>query len=589
MPSWSQRLFALAFLALSLCVSTPARAEGKWLEWHESSSDLKVSVAEDGTAQIERQVKVRVVAGPIRSLELGTIDRGIVPAPTVDLATESGDSLGAHVEVGATSATPKAPELAPLAEPKPSDVPEEPLRVVVDQPDKGLRRGSYRVTLRYGVDLVATHRLTRDKSLFRLAFKNPISPEGHDASRCIFELPAAPTEPHLADLGSTMVAALERLPTVDRLSLTRAHIGKGEAVTWEIKVDPRALPKATSPELRPPPPPPGKGGEEKSPVKVAMFAVAAVCALFVGILARRREDACGVHTLPIVPAPAFVRLYVAPLFVLGGAMLACFEQPAAGTLLFALATVLLSERTARTRSRARGPGKWVTLGREPRMSPSRIRGARLTLGVYAAVVALGYAVAERVLGGLALVVPLTALVPLPMLLLAAFRADSFQVQAEELLCMIAKRTPSLGLEPSLTGRIPEGTAEPDELRLSVEPSEPLPGLLSIEVAIAEYAHLTGTAALPEVWVRVMEGTHAHAKLQQRSAAFLPGRRQGERVQRLVPDGLSVDSTVRLLSSLTTHLHDQRHAAIRVKDDRRTERRAPPSPVADKAMPVLQPT
>lgn len=573
MPVWSRRLAALALLVGVLFAPASARAEGKWLEWHETASDVKLTVAEDGVAQVERMVKVRVVAGPIRSLDLGVIDRGVVPAPTVELTTESGDSLSAHAEVGATASTPKLPDLPPT-DAKTNDVPEEPIRVAVDQPEKGLRRGSYRVTMRYAIDLVATHRLSRDKSLFRLAFRSAPSAEGHDASRFIFELPAAPTEPHLADLSSTMVSNLERLPTVDRLTLTRAHIGKAEAVTWEIRVDPRALPKATSPELRPPPPPPVKDGEEKSPVKLALFAAAAAWALLVGVLAHRRERTCGTHTTPLLPVPAFVRLYVAPLLVLGGALLACFEQPAAGTCLFALSMLLLSERTARTTSRPRGPGKWVTLPRAPQLRGAPVRGARMALGLYVVVVALGYAAAERLTGGLALAVPLAALVPVPMLLSAAFRAEPFDVQAESLLAEVAARVPAFGLEPSLSARIPEGADAPDELRLAVEPQIPMPGLLAIEVAVARYPHLTGVAALPEVWVRVMEGTHAHAKLQQRSAAFLPGRRPGERVQRLVPDGLSIESTVRLLSSLTTHLKDQRHAQIRVKNERRVERLDP---------------
>jgi hypothetical protein len=583
MPEWSRRLVALVLLAAAiLFLSEPARAEGKWLEWHETASDVKVTVAEDGVAQIERAVKVRVVAGPIRSLDLGMIDRGIVPAPTVDLTTESGDSLGAHVEVGVTATTPKPLDIPPV-DAKPTDVPEEPMRVVVDQPEKGLRRGSYRITMHYSVDLVATHRLTRDKSLFKMAWRTPPSAEGHDASRVIFELPAAPTEPHLADLASTMVSNLERLPTVDRLTLTRAHIGKSEVVVWEIRVDPRALPKATSPELRPPPPPAVKPNEDRSPVKLALFAVAAAWALFVGVLANRRERTCGAHTKPLVPAPAFVRLYVAPLFVLGGSLLACFEQPAAGTCLFALSMLLLSERTVREVLRARGPGKWVSLTRAPRDRATPVRAARVFLGFYVAFVAFGYAVADRLTGGLALAVPLAALVPMPMLLSAAFRADSFDVQAEELLAKVAARVPAFGLHPSLTGRIPDGTEEPDELRLAIEPLTPMPGLLGIEVAVARYSHLTGVAALPEVWVRVMEGTHAHAKLQQRSAAFLPSRRPGERVQRLVPDGLSIDSTVRLLSSLTTHLQDQRHAEIRVKNERRSERRGPATKARTEAL------
>jgi len=107
--------------------------------------------------------------------------------------------------------------------------------------------------VKYRLDLVALKLLVRDGAMWRLSWVAPPSPEGHDGARVVFEMPAAPTEPRLAspEQAATTLATLRREPDKDELELVRAHVPRGEAVTWSARVDPKAFPRVVSPELRP--------------------------------------------------------------------------------------------------------------------------------------------------------------------------------------------------------------------------------------------------------------------------------------------------------------------------------------------------
>src|SRR6202035_2950345 len=85
----------------------------------------------------------------------------------------------------------------------------------------------------------------------------PVATDGFDASKTVFELPAAPDAPVavLADTGAvddSVVASLRRDPGSDVLELVRPHVARGEAPVWTLRVDPRALPLVADATLRPP-------------------------------------------------------------------------------------------------------------------------------------------------------------------------------------------------------------------------------------------------------------------------------------------------------------------------------------------------
>jgi len=229
-------VLAVSALLLSLLLPADAHAGG-WTEVHQTSDDVRVSVGADGVAIFEYRMRWRIVAGKFRSLDVGGIDLRAALEPEATVSSEKGGDHIARVERDA-----KAPDT---------------VHIFVDAPAKWLGRGVYLVDIRYKLDLVAAKILTRDGGMWRLAWTAPPALEGRDGARVVFELPTAPTEPRLANAEQvqTTLATLRRLPDGDELELVRAHVPRGEAVTWAARVDPKAFPAVTTPELRPPPPP----------------------------------------------------------------------------------------------------------------------------------------------------------------------------------------------------------------------------------------------------------------------------------------------------------------------------------------------
>jgi hypothetical protein len=212
----------------------------------------------------------------------------------------------------------------------------------------------------------------------------------------------------------------------------------------------------------------------------------------------------------------------------------------------------------------RGPGAWKRVADAPSQKDADpVRGARVILVAYLALVLALYLVARNAFGGLALAVPLFALVPFPALLVDAFGARSFEAEARRVLVDVAC---ALGVgahvRMQLVARVPDGVDAPDEVRLEVSPLDPLPGLVAIEVACVAYRHLTGTAVFPEVLVRVTDGSHAHAKIlsEEGARALVPGRKPGERVLLVVPDGRKVSAAASCVARLAARLTDQRREA-----------------------------
>ena len=77
------------------------------------------------------------------------------------------------------------------------------------------------------------------------------------------------------------------------------------------------------------------------------------------------------------------------------------------------------------------------------------------------------------------------------------------------------------------GRLPAGSDQFDELRLLCTPKVPLRGLAGIEVGLVAGAGLGGRIHLPEVLVRVIDGSPA-TKLSRDDAAIAMGSRTTRR-------------------------------------------------------------
>ena len=127
----------------------------------------------------------------------------------------------------------------------------------------------------------------------------------------------------------------------------------------------------------------------------------------------------------------------------------------------------------------------------------------------------------------------------------------------------------------------------DEVRILVLPRSAVPGLVGVEIGQAWNRTPVGWASVPELLVRVLEGSAAAAKLSQLTlnlkAAVVVGRRPDERVVRLSPRAPSVANAVAIARVLAEGFTDRRTAGAAALRDG-AERRGIPVPRTD----VLEP-
>ena len=102
-------------------------------------------------------------------------------------------------------------------------------------------------------------------------------------------------------------------------------------------------------------------------------------------------------------------------------------------------------------------------------------------------------------------------------------------------------------------RVPEGSSEPDELRLSVSPRQAHAGFGSIEVGVVFAPGTSGFIALPEVLLRMTEGSACDEALSlaAKLGRSTRGRKAGERVVAYSPRLPTVAMTAGLVARLVT--------------------------------------
>jgi hypothetical protein len=565
------RLAPSLLLLLGVLAWSPAAYAGTWQEAHESAADVRLEVGSDGIATVQHRLRYRVVAGHFRSFDLVGIDLRAELSPDAVLTPEKG---GVETPV----------RVEPVAK-APGTV-----RILVDE-GKGLTRGAYVVDVKYKLDLVATNLLTRDGAMWKIAWTAPPAPEGHDGARVVFELPSAPTEPRLAAAAesTTTLATLRRTTGRDELELVRAHVPRGEAVTWAARVDPKAFPRVTSPELRPPPPvetaPPAILGTNARRALVAVgFALLAFA--FAALLDRKQRTVRAAAELgaararPLLALPLGAGPFVYGVVTSLALALLLWSSPVAGALLVALAMALAAHRSPVPVARPRAPGAWRLLpdaqafaGARNGPLPSDVLDvgqprARWTFLLCTLLVGALTWLLRRWIPQVAIALPLTwaAIVPI---FFTGTRAQLTPAPAElgaRLLRpardVLAATLDLAHVELGTLGRVvgaPEGAASPeiDELRLLCVPRDRTPGLRAIELAIASAPG--GHVAVPEVFVRFDEGS-ATADRVARLAVEPPvasGRAPEERVARLSPDEPTARSAAALVAELVLALEGRR--------------------------------
>ena len=572
---------------MALTCASPARAAG-WQEMHETSDDVRIEVEPDGMATVQHHLRYRVVAGNFKTFELVGVDpRGEI-APEVAFTPEKG---GAEV-IARVERAPKAPGT---------------LHIMIDE-GKGLGRGTYVVDVSYRLDLVATKMLTRDGAMWKLAWTAPPAPAGHDGARVVFPLPAAPTDPRLAATAAstTTLSTLRRSAERDELELVRAHVPRGEAVTWAARVDPKAFPRVTASELRASPPAsverPSLIGSnlERALVACGFAVLAGVLSALLREKQRAVRAAAALRTArarPLVALPWGIAPFAYGIVASLALASLLWWSPIAGALLVALAMALSAHRSPLPITRPRGPGAWRPVSDPQALLPGRLAPlptdaldiattrARLVFAAIACgVFAIAWLLRARV-PQISIALPLASAVVVPVFVTGT-RAQMVPTPTELASRILRPARDALAsaidlahVEVNTIGRVvgagvagardADGTSQVvDEVRLSCAPHDRTPGLRAIELALATCPR--GYGAVPEVFVRFDDGSAAAERIARlaRGVPLVPGRTPEERVVRLSPE----EATPRAAAALVAKL------VLSLEGRRATDRPDPPEPI-----------
>lgn len=570
-----RHVLAAATAAIAMLSGRGAQA---WQEAHQTGDDVRVHMDAAGVAQVEQQLRWHVVRGPLKSVDLLGVDPAAELQPDVVItAEEGGKTFAAHA----------------------SRRDERTVRVTVDEP-RALMHGSFVFGVRWRLDLVAAHALTREGATFRLSWSAPVATDGFDAEKTAFALPAAPDAPVavLADTGApddAVVSSLRRDPGTDTLELVRPHVARGEAPVWTLRIDPRALPLVSDPVLHPmtavAPVEPDRVRE--SLLAAGLLALAGVFGLLVHGRARAFEAAAaarGVRARAILPLSPALRSAVAGAALAGGVGLELLAHATeAAAVLVALATLAAALRAPSSRQVARGPGRWLLLqpGDAFQTAPTGASAAEVLAGALALVaLVVAGAIAQRFDAEGPWLVAIDAVALLPLVLTG--RASQLPPDGARSAAPWLRRVHGLlsrvaSLRASPWARVPVGATRPEELRLLVLPRAAMPGLVGVEVGLAWSQTPVGWASTPEVLARFLEGSAAAARLSRDlpDARSLPGRRPEERVVRLIPRRPSHRHAVALVRALTEAFTDRRSEVGREEagwggSERRSPRTARPS-------------
>jgi hypothetical protein len=331
---------------------------------------------------------------------------------------------------------------------------------------------------------------------------------------------------------------------------------------------------------------------------VGLSALAALFALLVRHKERTMAKAAETAApLGVLRLGATLRGGLAGVLLSGGIALQMAAMPTLGAASVAAALLLSAMRAPDVKPAARGPGKWLAVTPDEAFAKARGMGhwldtgttaGKITAVVAAAAVAAGAFLVRRIDAEAPFLVVLDALVLGPLFFTgraAQLPPDLAKRPARRLRALYArlrrtkrkhgKQESAIRVVP--WARVPTGQSSPDELRLLALPRVAMPGLLGIEVGVAWARTPTGYDGDLEVLVRVQESTYAAARLTALAPRVrpVPGRREGERVVRLVPRSGTHASAAALVERLAGEMTDRRRRVPeRVWEG--AERRVPPN-------------
>jgi hypothetical protein len=434
-------------------------------------------------------------------------------------------------------------------------------------------------------------------ALVEVRWVGPRLADGVDSARVVFRLPPAPTPPRIPEASDramlglddeplgTFLSTLRRAADKDELEVVRPHVAAGEPVEWRVLASAKAFdafaPAEPVAALEPPPTelpaPPGRRA-----LLIAIFVgIALLYASLVLLKWRavsRASEERGARARAIVPLSAPLRAALSGALLGGAVALAALtRQPTiAGALLF-FAIVLAAHAAPRIEPKPRGPGRWLPIsdddafsGRAPKL-PGRWLDAGSPLGFFLFLLALAaFAVGAMFIlpsspyHALLLAIGSACLLPI----FCTGRGGELPIDPvhgpRALLGWLATRLRTdERLRAVPWARIPDGSAEPDELRLLVMLRQPLAGFGAIEVGLESVSGGGGPIASPWVIVRALDGSAAHRALAP-DVAWTRGRRTEERVAVVRPKLPTRAMCLALVNELAGALTEPRPAVRRTR-------------------------
>lgn len=572
---------ALLALATALVAWLAPGLASAWVELHVARDDVRVALEQGGKATVEHRIVLLVSGGPLERLSVRGVDDDAEIDPSGYVVLKKDADRGAL-----DGARPIRVERKSTTE---GEGTRTDLEIEIDG-GQGVGRGTYLLFVRYRTDLLARGLLAPDGSMAKLAWTGPAWDDGLETTRALFEVPQSANVPRVFEPGEgeddeaeleTSLSSLTRRPGVDALEIVRPYAPRGERVEWRLRVDRRVLGLAGSADregaaaavvtrAQPGFDLPALGDLRSSAaLAVAIAAFLVLVLLVVGReleLARRAEERALVLRA-LVPMPFWLRAPAAACATLAGVALHLeLASSLPGAVAVALATALVWRLPALPRAQLRGPGSWLAVHAREVFDPApaaersyfdpSTRAGKLGFAALVLLVAVGSLAVAQSSTYHAVLFALDSLPLFALLLTGQGRALAPDLAASP-VAFFAELQRSLGpkkgeaLRVIPRVRLPRGSADADELRLTVLPKRALPGLSSLEVAVAPELGPGGWILLPELLVRVRTGSASHEAAKRLAPHGLarPGRKPDELVLAFAPKLPTAKLTAELCHAL----------------------------------------
>lgn len=557
----SLRLIAAVLLAALGGSLGGLRAAQAAAEPRVESSTTTLELEADGSATVRHELMLSVRRGPLRDVLIRGVDRDAEPLPDATLTRISGSQAAGSPEPVEVRASGGQLEL---------HVPQR----------SGLRGNRFLLRVGYRTRLLEGGALVHLNDRSELRWAGPRFDDGVDSVTLLLRTGPGRSAPEVAaapsGLGSShgiIMSTLRRSRDRDELELVRAHVARDESMVWRVALDPglftsvaeqapEAAPGVRGPSEEAPLAPPARRG----PGLPWLLAAGAAYGLLVQLKARgvaRAARARDATPRAYVDWPAPWRALGAGLAFAAACAAVSWGRPpllAAAALLAAMG--LAAHQPPQQALRLRGPGHWQPLessALDAKPAPS-LPGAWLDAGR-----ARGFVLLVAALGGVLYAALRTfeaspyrgagvllaggALLPIFCTGRAGEMPLDALCQSRRFLAAVAHRIAgddSLMARP--IGRLAAVSGELDELRLSIETTRVVPGLLGVELALELRERLGGYSARPVVVVRAAEGSPCQRALP-RGLTWMRGRSADERATLVRPKLPSPDLTAALVQEL----------------------------------------